>query len=139
MNSLFTCSSTFPREKKEELVYYWYRPDREASILPYEQLITRYSALIPEVRLEVEKKCRELLTLDELEKLRIYLLRTKGLEVVSKEVFLPLDAELLFKPRPKEIFELWKEDGYSLPFRIEGHVQREPIPAPEEIDTGVQD
>jgi len=139
MNSLFAASSTYPRERKDELIYHWYRPDRETPILPYDQLIAGYATLSGDIRSQVERKCNELLTDEELEKLRVFLLKTKGLEVVHKELSLPLDVAFLMKERPKEIFPLWEEDNYTLAFRVEAYIQREPIIVSEDIDTGVMD
>jgi hypothetical protein len=143
MGSLFQLSSIVDNfYGRDGVTVEWFRAAREQPQVPYEELILDYDLLLDHylmhyqgpsleyatsLRKYDERYVCELLTEIEVEQLQEYVARTRGCESAIRELSTPIphrDLKPPFGETPlgpdQGRYELWAEEGYDLPFKIEG-------------------
>lgn len=118
---------------RDEVPIYWYCFERQEPIAPYNQIIRDFGT-IPDYRLRngIKRSVDELFTENEVNLLQDYLTQT-GVMVEIEQIELPVHQHFWnFGSMPyggldKKI-PLYTHKGYSLPFKVEGHLDAEGCP-----------
>jgi len=136
---LFHATSTLDHGE-EEVTFTWLRhADRKHPVADYRELINGYEKASPAQRAEWEGRVNQLLTDEELDELSRYVKDEFGLDVCWEEVSLPARLEDLREPDGDAVLELWKEDDYPLPFRVDAYRLLDHEPEEMDLEIAPQD
>jgi hypothetical protein len=116
---LFTVATKKTDEKYGELTTHWFVAAREPQrdCKPFMGGAARFYT---------QKFLEECLSQDEVDQLRAYLKPEHGHSFEAKEVELPILEDVMGFGAigyggGDRLIELWREEGYNLPFKVEGH------------------
>lgn len=131
MNELYSVHSlvrgfTYKGTTYEEVKVAWFAVGRRSALVPFAAAIQDYARLDAKSRIFPEEYVCELFSRAEAEALKNYLARRPELTTVSEPVELPVMANasgLQRLPRGggNDVLGLFREKGYSLPFKVEGY------------------
>jgi len=131
MTELFSVHSlvrgfTYEGTPYEEVKVTWFVADRKVPLATYEQAIQDYGQLDAKDRAFPEEYINEQFSRQEAEALKKYLDRRPEVTTVIEPVELPAIANAsgcrrLPRGGGNDFLGLFKEKGYSLPFKVEGY------------------